>query len=125
VNEAGNPLIDFVFHNQNVSGGIIEISSPDPGRALITGRADDSDPTSPLSTFDNLNAFKIAPLRGIRHTAPYFHDNSAKTLEDVLRHYRTFFAIATDLDGPGPEPPLNDLTEQDQQDIIAFLKLLD
>ena len=26
-------------------------------------------------------------------TAPYFHDNSAKTLEDVMRHYKKFFAI--------------------------------
>jgi cytochrome c peroxidase len=125
LNEGGNPPIDFVFRNQNVPGGIIELSSPDPGRALITGRADDSDPTSPASTFDNLNAFKISPLRGIRRTAPYFHDNSARTLDDVLRHYRTFFAIATDLDGPGPEPPLVDLTDQDQRDIVAFIKLLD
>ena len=125
LNEAGNPPIDFVFHNQNVPGGIIELSSPDPGRALITGRADDSDPTSPPATFDNLNAFKISPLRGIRRTAPYFHDNSAKTLEDVMRHYRTFLAIVSDPDGPGPQPPLIDLTEQDQMDIIAFLKLLD
>ena len=124
LNEAGHPMIDFVFRNQNVPGGIVELSSPDPGRALITGRADDSDPTSPASTFDNLNAFKIPQLRGIRHTAPYFHDNSAKTLEDVLRHYRTFFAIATDLDGPGPEPPLIELTDQDLKDIVAFLKLL-
>jgi cytochrome c peroxidase len=124
LNEAGGPTIDFVFRNQNVPGGIIELSSPDPGRALITGRADDSDPASAASTFDHLNAFKIPQLRGIRHTAPYFHDNSAKTLEDVLRHYRTFFAIATDLDGAGPAPPLIQLTEQDMKDIIAFLKLL-
>jgi cytochrome c peroxidase len=125
INEGGNPPIDFVFHNQNVPGGIIEISSPDPGRALTTGRADESDPTSSASTFDHLNAFKISPLRGIRKTAPYFHDNSAKTLEDVLRHYRLFFAIVTDIDGPGPEPPLVDLTDQDQEDIVAFLKLLE
>ena len=124
LNEAGSPMIDFVFRNQSVPGGIVELSSPDPGRALITGRADESDPTSPASTFDNLNAFKIPQLRGVRHTAPYFHDNSAKTLEDVLRHYRTFFAIATDLDGPGPEPPLIQLTDEDLQDIVAFLKLL-
>jgi hypothetical protein len=39
INEGGNPSIDFVFHNQNVPGGIIELSSPDPGRALTTGRA--------------------------------------------------------------------------------------
>jgi hypothetical protein len=43
----------------------------------------------------------------------------------VLRHYRTRFAIITDLDGPGPEPPLVDLTDRDQRDIIAFMKLLD
>ena len=73
----------------------------------------------------NLSAFKISPLRGIRHTAPYFHDNSAKTLEDVLRHYRTFFSIVSDPDGPGPQPPLIELTTQDMKDIIAFLKLLD
>lgn len=55
-------------------------------------------------------------------TAPYFHDNSAKTLEDVLRHYAQFFAIVTDPSTNG-DPPLI-LTEQDQADIIAFLKLL-
>jgi cytochrome c peroxidase len=75
-------------------------------------------------TFDSLNAFKISPLRGIRHTAPYFHDNSAKTLEAVLEHYTKFFAIVTDPDGPGPAPPLVVLTPQDQADIVAFLKLL-
>lgn len=125
LNQAGNPPIEFVFHNQNVPGGIIELSSADPGRALITGRADDSDPTNPASTFDNLNAFKIPPLWGIGRTAPYFHDNSAKTLEDVLKHYQLFFAIASDPDGPGPQPPLIDLTDRDQRDIVSFMKLLD
>jgi cytochrome c peroxidase len=125
LNEGGNPPITFVFHNQNVPGGTIVLSSPDPGRALISGRADESDPTSPASTFDHLNAFKISPLRGISRTAPYFHDNSAKTLEDVVEHYRLFFAIVTDIDGPGPEPPLIQLTEQDKKDIVAFMKLLD
>jgi cytochrome c peroxidase len=125
LNEGGNPPIDFVFQNQNVPGGAIELSSPDPGHALITGRADDGDPTSPTSTFDHLNAFKISALRGIRHTAPYFHDNSARTLEDVLNHYERFFLIVSDPDGPGPQEPLIVLTEQDKQDIIAFMKLLD
>ena len=124
LNQGGNPSIDFVFRNQNVPGGVIEISSPDPGRALITGRADESDLENPPATFDHLNAFKIPGLRGVHRTAPYFHDNSARTLEDVMRHYRLFFAIATDPDGPGPEPPLVDLTDRDQADIIAFLKLL-
>lgn len=126
-NAAGNPVMDFVFHNQEndvLDGnpdGIIELSSPDPGHALITGRADDT----ATFTFDQANAFKIAPLRGIRKTAPYFHDNSAKTLEDVLDHYEQFFLLVSDPDGPGPEPPLIQLNDQDKKDIVAFLKLLD
>jgi hypothetical protein len=46
-------------------------------------------------------------------------------MQDVLKHYRTFFLVTSDLDGPGPQPPLIDLTEQDQRDIIAFMKLLE
>ena len=99
------------------------MSSPDPGRALITGRADDFFPFPPGS-FDHLNAFKISPLWGIKDTAPYFHDNSARTLEDVAEHYRQFFLIVSDPDGPGPEEPLIVLTEQDKKDIVAFMKLL-
>jgi cytochrome c peroxidase len=99
--------------------GLIEITSPDPGRALTTGVADDT----ANGTFDHANAFKISPLRGIRRTAPYFHDNSARTLEDVVEHYRQFFLIVSD--PPGDEGPAILLTDQDKQDIVAFMKLLD
>jgi len=51
--------------------------------------------------------------------APYFHDNSAKTLEDVVRHHATFFEIVTAMD-----PPALILTEQDQADLVAFMNLL-
>jgi len=133
-NAAGSPVMDFIFRNQqydldpatNRDGtpdGVIEVSSPDPGRALISGRADDF--PFPPGSFDQLNAFKISQLRGIRHTAPYFHDNSAPTLEDVAEHYRKFFLVVTDPDGPGPQEPLIVLSEQDKRDIVAFLKLLD
>jgi hypothetical protein len=60
-----------------------------PGRALITGGADDFFPAG-AATFDSLNAFKISPVRGVKLTPPHFHDNSAKTLEDVAEHYRNF-----------------------------------
>jgi hypothetical protein len=33
-------------------------------------------------------------------TAPYFRDDSARTLEDVVAHYNKFFEVASDLDGP-------------------------
>jgi cytochrome c peroxidase len=57
-------------------------------------------------------------------TAPYFRDDSARTLEDVVAHYNKFFEVASDLDGPGPQPPLIVLTPGDQSDIVAYLKLL-
>jgi hypothetical protein len=67
------------------------------------------------------NMFKTPQLRGVRHTAPYFHDNSAKTLGDVLEQYVFMFTSNQGF-------PLTDsnilLTQQDIQDIIAFLKLL-
>ena len=90
--------------------------SPDPGRALITGLVD-GDPFAGDTTFEHTNAFKISQLRGIRNTAPYFHDNSAKTLEAVAAHYTRFFDFVTG--------GFIQLTPQDEADIVAFLKLLD
>ena len=53
---------------------------------------------------------------GIRHTAPYFHDNSARTLEDLATHYQEF-----------PKRVANPviLTDQDKADIVAYMKLLE
>jgi hypothetical protein len=63
------------------------------------------------------NVFKIAGLRGIARTAPYFHDNSAATLEDAIRHYNFFLdEVAA---GSGAH-----ISEQDVADIAAFLRLL-
>jgi cytochrome c peroxidase len=112
LNEAGNPVLDFIF--KNFDGTTTMVSSPDPGRALITGRSGGP---------DNLNAFKIPTLWGVARTAPYFHDSSAKTLEDVMKHYQKFFAIVTSPARDGD--PAIDLSEQDQADIVAYLKLLD
>jgi cytochrome c peroxidase len=64
-----------------------------------------------------VNAFKIPTLWGVRDSAPYFHDNSAKTLEDLAAHYAKFFQIVT-----APNPLI--LTEEDQKDMVAYLKLL-
>ena len=107
-NDAANPIREFVFDAGTPQER--RVFSPDPGRALLTGIADDP-------TLEHVNAFKISPLRGIRHTAPYFHDNSAKTLEDVARHYARFFNVASG--------GLIVLTPQDERDIVAYMKLLD
>lgn len=118
LNALQNPVHEYVFTNQD--GTTTSVVSPDPGRALITGVAPKDDPT-----FSNVNAFKTPTLWGIEKTAPYFHDNSAKTLEQVSAHYNLFFSFTSDPDGPeGPIPPILSLTAQDQTDITAYMKLL-
>ena len=115
-NAAQNPVHEYVFTNPD--GSQSHVVSPDPGRALISGIGQET------GLFDNVNAFKIPTLWGVAKTAPYFHDNSAKTMEAVVSHYRNFLLLASDLDGPGPMPPFIDLTPQDEADIVAYMKLL-
>jgi cytochrome c peroxidase len=55
------------------------VTTSDPGRLLLTGQPAD------------LTAMDVTQLRGIGRTAPYFHNNSAATLEEVLDHYDAFF----------------------------------
>lgn len=102
-NDAGNPVLQWRFKNPD--GTVTEFASPDPGRALVTGDASDA---------ESRNAFKIPSLWGAARTAPYFHDNSARTLDDVARHYARFFKAISPIE----------LTEQDQQDMVAYMKLL-
>ncbi|MDB6159204.1 MAG: hypothetical protein JWO04_2910 [Gammaproteobacteria bacterium] len=64
----------------------IRRTSSDPGRALLTGFVGVGPPAS-----DDWNKFDVPSLRGIGKTAPYFHNNSAATLEEVLTHYTAFF----------------------------------
>ena len=67
------------------------------------------------------NMFKTPQLWGVRHTAPYFHDNSARTLEEVMEQY--VFMFTSNLGFPITDSNIL-LTEQDIRDIIAFLRLL-
>jgi len=66
----------------------------DPGRLLLTGQIAD------------LGVMDITQLRGISRTAPYFHNNSAATLEAVLDHYDAFFRRAARLNPPPNLPPI-------------------
>lgn len=55
--------------------------------------------------------FKVSPLRNVALTAPYFHDGRIKTLEEAVRKMGKL-----QLD--------KDLTDQEVNDITAFLKAL-
>ena len=77
--------------------------------------------------FDGLGAFKTPTLRNIEVTAPYMHDGSLATLEDVIEHYD--HGGVTEEDDPvndflsGGIRPLN-LTDEEIDDLVAFMEAL-
>lgn len=70
------------------------VTTSDPGRLLLTGQPAD------------VGVFDVTQLRGISKTAPYFHNNSAATLEEVLDHYDAVFARAARISPPPNLPPI-------------------
>lgn len=83
------------------TGVKIRRTSADPGRALLTGFAGVGPPAQ-----DDWNKLDAPSLRGLRHTAPYFHNNSAATLEEMVDHYIEFFKRVPVLAPPGVVPPV-------------------
>lgn len=75
----------------------------------------------------DMSAFKTSTLRNIDLTAPYMHDGSQKTLEDVIKFYNNGGRLEkTDPLSPfldGGMRPLN-LTKEQEADLVQFLKAL-
>jgi cytochrome c peroxidase len=82
---------------------------PDAGRIAVT-----KDPK-------DWGAFKTPTLREVAHTAPYMHDGSLKTLDDVVEFYNKGGIPNRNLDNR--IKPLH-LTAQDKKDLVAFLNAL-
>jgi cytochrome c peroxidase len=80
------------------AGTKVRRTSSDPGRSLLTGFVGGPGPQ------DDWDHFDMPGLRGIRNTAPYFHNNSAATLEEVVDHYIEFFKRVRVV-APGGVPP--------------------
>jgi cytochrome c peroxidase len=74
------------------------VNTTDPGRAMVTGK------------FADVGKFKGPVLRGLAARAPYFHNGSAQSLQDVVTFYNSRFNIG--------------LSAQDEADLIAFLSTL-
>ena len=70
------------------------VTTSDPGRLLLTGQPTD------------LAAMDTTQLHGINRTAPYFHNNSAATLEEVLDHYDAFFRFVVRTSPPPNLPAI-------------------
>ena len=60
---------DQQYHNIGIG---MDLQDPDPGRFKVTNKPEDT------------GAFKTPALRDIAKSAPYFHDGSAKTLEEAV-----------------------------------------
>jgi cytochrome c peroxidase len=98
---------------------IPEPFSVDPGRAIVSG-----DPI-------DWEGFDIPQLRGVAHTAPYFHDASAPDLHALLDEYSRLILPADPVlnlppvfppEGPGLPPESLSTTQKAQ--LFAFLQLL-
>jgi cytochrome c peroxidase len=74
------------------------VQTTDPGRAMLTGK------------WADIGKFKGPVLRGLSARAPYFHNGSARSFDDVLDFYESRFNLG--------------LTPQERSDLIAFLKAL-
>jgi cytochrome c peroxidase len=103
----GANFTDNGFHNIGLAS--YGKDNPDMGRFLIR----------PIAALKG--AFKTPTLRDVELTAPYFHDGSAKTLEEVVEHYTKGGAVHKDL---AANMKKLDLTAQDKADIVAFMKAL-
>lgn len=116
--------------------------SSDPGRALLSGYVASAPPTDSGACAhppcgqpfeDDWQKLETPPLLGIARTAPYFHNNSAATLEDVVIHYEEFYKRANALN-TGPELPLILTTdgvhrdrpnvESERPALVAYLQAL-
>ncbi|MBN3560585.1 cytochrome-c peroxidase [Aliamphritea spongicola] len=66
-------------------------------------------------------AFRTPGLKDIELTAPYFHDGSAETLESVMDYY---IEGGRHRSGVSPSFKPLDITQQEKQALVAFLKAL-
>ena len=103
----GPTFTDERFHNTGIAwrGGQMQ----DDGRFAVTGRAEDR------------GAFKTPTLRDVARTAPYMHDGSLATLDQVMDYYDRGGNTHHGLD---PEVRALRLTVAEKQSAVAFLRSL-
>ncbi len=101
--------IGFNFTNESFQNNGLYAVYADSGRMLITEQARDR------------GKFKVPSLRNIALTAPYMHDGSLATLEEVVEHYNN-----GGNGNPNSDPVIRKLglTAAEKADLIAFLRAL-
>ncbi len=107
VDEFSAPLTDQKFHNVGVGTDKTPFHS---GREKVTKKTGDR------------GKFKTPTLRDISRTAPYMHDGSFNTLEEIIDYYDRGGLANPNLD---PDMKRLNLTQRDRADLVAFLRSLD
>jgi cytochrome c peroxidase len=102
----GANFTDEGFHNTGIGWAA---EPADLGRYAVTKKDDDK------------GKFKTPTLRGASLTAPYMHDGSLVTLEDVVEYYNKGGIANPNLDAI--LEPLH-LSKDEVRDLVAFLKAL-
>lgn len=100
---------DFNFTNYSFQNNGLYKQYADPGRKRLTGKEED------------LALFMVPTLRNIALTAPYMHDGSLNSLEEVIEHYNTG---GYDHRNKSKQIRPLHLTRQEKEDLIAFLNSL-
>jgi cytochrome c peroxidase len=103
----GVNFTDELFHNIGVG---LQPKDPDLGRYHITGKDED------------WGAFKTPSIRAAVWTAPYMHDGSLATLEDVIEWYAHEGLTNRNLDYRYRRISGDELTAQDKKDLVEFVK---
>jgi cytochrome c peroxidase len=111
------------FHNTGLYNlaGALSYPAPNTGLYGVTKKPED------------VGKFKAPTLRNVAVTAPYMHDGSIATLEEVLDHYAAGGRTITDgphrgvgRDNPNKSPIVRGfaVTAEEKRDVIAFLQTL-
>ena len=106
----GNHFTDSLYHNLGIGWDAETETFADEGRFAVTGKDEDK------------GAFKTPGLREVTKRAPYMHDGSLATLEDVIEHYRI-----GGIKNPQLSPKMFELelTEEDAAALVAFMHALE
>ena len=120
---AGKPARSGIYHNTGLYNLDGKGAYPPGNTGLheFTGVAAD------------MGRFRVPTLRNIAVTAPYMHDGSVATLDEVLDHYAAGGRTITEgpHQGVGRDNPFKssfirgfELTQQERSDVLAFLDSL-
>jgi cytochrome c peroxidase len=105
----GVHFTDSLYHNLGIGWDAEAETLADEGRFVITGKVED------------MGAFKTPGLREVTLRAPYMHDGSLATLEEVMEHYRI-----GGIKNPQLSPKMFELelTDEEAAALVAFMHAL-